>query len=611
MPTATTQPPLAPLMPGPRATPAPPNPVEPIDHADSGLSANPDTSPSSVAAPDGAPLAGFSVSASASMSTTPASPEVGEPTDLPLADPALMPLAGVERELCTLAGQIASATCRFLCLLADFDARKGWVGVNVRSYAQWLSWRCGLDARTAREHLRVAHALARLPRVCGVFATGQISYSKVRAIARVATEQNEAELVDVALHAPAAHLERLTRGLHSAPDPDPAPEDTTPPTENGTGTSSGAGSESESGSGPGDSSAREHPPAASPHAPRRFKTHWHWDDDGSFVFWGRLSPEDGARLLAGATRAHTERLRTQSPGRPTESKKTHPTDNLAGREQHRSDGVDDSAEPRTERHPVMSQPSSDLGSALVAMAEMVCSGLEAPIYAPTAEVIVEVDIDTLFEAFAEDGDHHPARPQSTEAAQKAPTTDQAEQAEQVEQNDQVGQNADQNQPASGQRLAYQGQPAHEGQSKDYRDHSSDSGQCTSDAAATGSDRSAGKVARHHGPRLGRLSDGPALFAATLRKLIDDGRLRTAVLAKDGRTLDLGRAHRTASASQMLALWRRDRGCAVPGCGRIRFLHAHHVVFWSNGGHTNLDNLVLLCSEHRVISNATGSVITTV
>ena len=95
-----------------------------------------------------------------------------------------------------------------------------------------------------------------------------------------------------------------------------------------------------------------------------------------------------------------------------------------------------------------------------------------------------------------------------------------------------------------------------------------------------------------------LQDGPALYLSSLRALADSGRLRTAVVAKDGRTLNLGRSRRTVSSRQLLVLWQRDHGCTVPGCGRVRFLHAHHVTYWTHGGGTDLDNLVLLCGEHH-------------
>ncbi|HEX5535083.1 MAG TPA: DUF222 domain-containing protein, partial [Actinomycetales bacterium] len=182
-----------------------------------------------------------------------------------------MPLERVEAELCTLAGQIAAATSRFLRLLGEFDAREGWGGWNVRSCAHWLSWRCGMDLRTAREQVRVARALRNLPRIAEAFDQGRVSYSKVRAMARVATPESEADLLNAALHAPAAHLERLTRGMRRAKDLH------------------------------GDEVVGVLPRDV----PReRQRVQWSWEEDGSVRIWGHLSPEDGARLLAACTRAN-------------------------------------------------------------------------------------------------------------------------------------------------------------------------------------------------------------------------------------------------------------------------------------------------------------------
>jgi hypothetical protein len=71
----------------------------------------------------------------------------------------------LEDGLTTLAGQIAAATCRFLLLLAEYDRRRAWARWDCVSAEQWLSWRCQIDPRTAREHLRVAHRLTALPGV--------------------------------------------------------------------------------------------------------------------------------------------------------------------------------------------------------------------------------------------------------------------------------------------------------------------------------------------------------------------------------------------------------------------------------------------------------------
>jgi hypothetical protein len=64
-------------------------------------------------------------------------------------------------------------------------------------------------------------------------------------------------------------------------------------------------------------------------------------------------------------------------------------------------------------------------------------------------------------------------------------------------------------------------------------------------------------------------------------------------------LNLGRSTRLATAAQRRALAARDKGCVVPGCTRpANQCDAHHVVFWSHGGNTNLDELVLLCGPHH-------------
>ena len=79
------------------------------------------------------------------------------------------------------------------------------------SCAHWLNWQCGISLGAAREKVRVAHALAGLPAVSAAFAQGTLSYSKARAMTRVATLENEAGLVNIALHGTAAHMEKLVR----------------------------------------------------------------------------------------------------------------------------------------------------------------------------------------------------------------------------------------------------------------------------------------------------------------------------------------------------------------------------------------------------------------
>ena len=111
---------------------------------------------------------------------------------------APVPLERVEAQICELAGHLAAATCRFLVLLGEFDARRGWASWEMNSCAQWLSWKCQMSSGTAREHVRVARALRDLPVICGEFGAGRLSYAKVRALTRIATPATEAGLAELA-----------------------------------------------------------------------------------------------------------------------------------------------------------------------------------------------------------------------------------------------------------------------------------------------------------------------------------------------------------------------------------------------------------------------------
>jgi 5-methylcytosine-specific restriction endonuclease McrA len=144
---------------------------------------------------------------------SPAAP--GVPAPPPVAG---VPLERLEAQICELAGHLAAATCRFLVLLGDFDARRGWASWEMPSCAVWLSWKCQMSSGTAREHVRVARALQDLPAISAEFAAGRLSYAKVRALTRIATPATEQGLVQVAAPMTANQLERFARAhrQHSA-----------------------------------------------------------------------------------------------------------------------------------------------------------------------------------------------------------------------------------------------------------------------------------------------------------------------------------------------------------------------------------------------------------
>jgi hypothetical protein len=160
-------------------------------------------------------------------------------------------------EIAELSAHLDAATYRLLVLLREFDARDGW-SPGFRTCAHWLSWRTGIDLGAAREKVRVARALADLPALSEALQTAVVSYSKVRALTRVATASNEVELLEVAMHGTTAHVERVVRGWRRVDRIDEAEHE------------------------------RER-------HERRGLTLF-TDDDGSYVLRGRLDPEVGALL---------------------------------------------------------------------------------------------------------------------------------------------------------------------------------------------------------------------------------------------------------------------------------------------------------------------------
>jgi hypothetical protein len=173
----------------------------------------------------------------------------------------------IGRELCELASHIHAATCRWLGLVAEFDARRGWADWGCRSCAHWISWRCSIAPVAAREHVRVAHRLTELPRVRAAFAEGRLSYSKVRALTRVQGVEHEEELVRLACCATAAQLERIVRAYRGVVAVERA--------------------------------------AAGGGADRWVR--WRHDDDGALVLQARLPAEEGAVVIE-AIEAAMDRL---------------------------------------------------------------------------------------------------------------------------------------------------------------------------------------------------------------------------------------------------------------------------------------------------------------
>src|SRR2546422_692588 len=188
-----------------------------------------------------------------------------EDSPMNLSTPNILPtpahLVELERlgdAIAELSAHLDAATARLLDLIREFDARGGW-GNGFASCAAWLTWRIGLDRGAARERVRVARALGSLPRLAQALARGELSYSKVRALTRVATPDTEERLLKVGRAGTAEHVERIVRGWRRVDEIAEARD-----------------------------TARRHKSRA---------LHIYKDGDGMVVIRGRLAPEVGAVVM--------------------------------------------------------------------------------------------------------------------------------------------------------------------------------------------------------------------------------------------------------------------------------------------------------------------------
>ena len=124
----------------------------------------------------------------------------------------LLSIDELDRDIVNLAARINAATYELLVLVRQFDERAGWLKWGLGGCAEWLHYRCDLSMNAAREKVRVAHALKTLPDIAAAFATGNLSYSKVRAMTRVLGVDNQ-ELLSFALKTTTARVEERCREL--------------------------------------------------------------------------------------------------------------------------------------------------------------------------------------------------------------------------------------------------------------------------------------------------------------------------------------------------------------------------------------------------------------
>ena len=185
---------------------------------------------------------------------------MGTVTALKLPDPGYYERAeSLANEITELCSYLYAAEYQLLLKIREFDENGYWGGPGLVSCAHWLNFKCGMGMNAARERVRVARALAELPKISAAFETGTVSYSKVRAMTRVATPENEDFLLNIARHGTAYHVETLVRKYRRV------------------------------------QMQRDVDTANAVRVTRELT--YYWDEDGALVFHGRLPAEQGAVIL--------------------------------------------------------------------------------------------------------------------------------------------------------------------------------------------------------------------------------------------------------------------------------------------------------------------------
>ncbi len=349
----------------------------------------------------------------------------------------------LENQITELVAHIHAATYRLLVLIREYDESHGWSGPGMNSCAHWLNWKCGINLGAARERVRVAHALKELPGISEKFRSGEVSYSKVRALTRVATIKNEDYLLKIARHGTAAHVERLVRQYRKVKRTEALELEN------------------------------------ERHAIRQLD--WYFDDDDSLVLKGRFSPEQGMVIKKVLELIMDEDFQEQQ--------------NV-------------SAETSVNELKPHSEPISQRrADALVRMAEGYLSKSASMASGDRFLVHVHTDMETL--------------------------------------------------------------------------------------KINGSGNTA------------ELEDCCNVSAETSRRLACDAGVVHWLNDKEGQTLSVGRKTRTIPPAIRRALKRRDGGCRFPGCTCSRFVDAHHINHWADGGETSMNNLVLLCRRHHRLVHEEG------
>ncbi|WP_106850260.1 HNH endonuclease signature motif containing protein [Blastococcus sp. Marseille-P5729] len=468
------------------------------------------------------------------------------------------------------AAKVASTTAAWVEMVGVFDAANGAGQLWMDSTAQWLAFACSMSAGTAREHVRIARALRQMPIVAEAFSDGVLSFSKIRECTRLVGQIDEHTLVTVARDFTAAQLERAVRGFRA-------------------GRSERLVAEAE-----------------------RKLTHRELADGG--VQTPAVLPAEEAAIVLNALevararyRQHVEDTAEAMSSQPDLQAQDDP--NIVPREcyvwevegdtrrrvplKELGQNTDDTA-PQT--------PSYTRADALIDLARGYLDAGPADVSGEDRDLVV-VHIDAR--------DPHPVDPPADQTATEQPAAGQPTTEQTVAEG-----------PAADTRCANDPAPAESAVGVPAGTPTADPGTGTGAGSGfgPGADRQAASrpgrrvdpavdPERAIRPRAGWIEQTGWIHPSTAARILCTGQHQRVVIGTDGQVLHLGRTQRLVSRAQRRALMARDRTCRFPGCIRATRLHAHHIHYWSLGGPTDIENLILLCHHHHVLAHAASITIT--
>jgi hypothetical protein len=463
------------------------------------------------------------------------------------------------------AAHLDAAMHRFLTDLREFDERGGWHVQGARSCAHWLAWRVGWDLVTSRERVRVAGKLAEFPTIDDALRRGEMSYSKVRAMVRVATPANEGLLLDHARVMTASQLEKLCRKYavvqRHGQDPHPA----------------------------GDEQRRY---------VRRRDT-----DDGMVKIEAVLHPEEAE--LVWTMLNHAAAQLAPEP------------DLSAG---------DDSAESWATAQAQMSVPVKESPATAVMVTSRLSDAAACPIDDSAKSLPYTSAPDTtasgapLAPAAPGGFDTYPtddsAESLGSEIPRRSLLAGLLDEADALR----IAEAATRGEPVASSSIAETSRGLTAARTPSRL-------QQRVDAARRAFNRADALVSVAQGYLRGDRPDrSPIEIVLTIpesslraeaadpleagemgesfmsreaaRRLSCDAGVVEVVEDDRGTPLSVGRKRRTIAGALKRALRRRDTTCSYPGCANRMFLEGHHIKHWADGGETSLRNSALLCSLHH-------------